>query len=486
MEDGAVVFSSPIFLFGFLPLVLSLYYLSPRSARNLLLLAMSALFYAWGEKLYVLVLSASLLVNYINARWIAWEQQQGRSGRWVLTLGIVFNLGLLLTFKYLGFVSDNVATAWHGLGGNPWQAPHLHLPIGISFFTFQAMSYGIDVFRRQVAVQRNFLDFGLYIFLFPQMVAGPIIRYRDVAEQLHSRSHSLDKFALGVQRFIRGLAKKVLLATPLAATADAIFDLPPSELAASAAWLGLVCYTLQIYFDFSGYSDMAIGIGKMLGFDFLENFRYPYVARSVTEFWRRWHISLSNWFRDYLYIPLGGNRHGPWHTYRNLLIVFLLCGLWHGASWAFLAWGLYHGLFLIFERLGLGTFLETQWKPTRHLYTLLVVMVGWVFFRCTYLMDALSYCSALAGGTAGWYQASAFWTWELAIVLPLAILAALPIRPWLENQRERLLARLPATHAQWVELGFALPALLLLLTMFWGATLRLTAGTYTPFIYFRF
>ncbi len=266
---------------------------------------------------------------------------------------VVFNFGLLGYFKYAGFVCRNLSPLWEELGGRAFSAGDVHLPIGISFFSFQAMSYVIDVYRRDVPADRNFLRFGLYVFLFPHLIAGPIVRYRDIAGQLKQRPASLDQFAEGVRRLVAGLGKKLLIADTLAVTADAAFQVPPGELSLAAAWLGLVCYSLQIYFDFSGYSDMAIGLGKLFGFDFLENFRHPYAASSITDFWRRWHISLSSWFRDYVYIPLGGNRVGPFATYRNLLIVFLLCGLWHGANWTFLIWGLWHGLFLVGERLGL-------------------------------------------------------------------------------------------------------------------------------------
>ena len=324
-------FHSQTLLYLFLPIVLVGYHALPwllignartlrTTAQNAFLFAASVYFYAWGEKEFVLVLLGSLAANYAFANAIARNQLANRSGKRWLIAAIAFDLGLLVYFKYTGFLAANLSLP----------IAEIHLPIGISFFTFQAISYVADVYRREVPAQRNFLRFGLYVFLFPHLIAGPIVRYRDIAAQLSSRCITLDSFAEGVRRLILGLAKKVLIADTLAVVADHLFRLPESDLTASAAWLGMACYALQIYFDFSGYSDMAIGLGKMLGFDFLENFNYPYTATSVTEFWRRWHISLSSWFRDYVYVPLGGNRGGK--TYRNLLVVFILCGVWHGAE----------------------------------------------------------------------------------------------------------------------------------------------------------
>jgi len=339
------------------------------------------------------------------------------------------------------------------------------------------MSYVIDVYRREVPAQRSFLLFGLYVFLFPHLIAGPIVRYKDIAGQLASRAITDDSFALGIKRFVIGLAKKMLLANTLAQAADAIFKLPADQLSAGAAWLGIVCYTLQIYFDFSGYSDMAIGLGKMFGFDFLENFRYPYIASSVTEFWRRWHISLSSWVRDYLYIPLGGNRKGRFRTYANLMVVFLLCGLWHGASWTFIVWGAFHGLFLVVERLGLGAMLERAWKPLRHAYVLLAVMVGWVFFRANDVGHGFEYLAAMGGMASGAYLAADFWTLELAFMLPLAVLCATPVRPWVEDRVGKVRGL-----ADVGELG----RIAGLAVLFFASATQMAAGSYSPFIYFRF
>ncbi|MGD8338870.1 MAG: MBOAT family protein, partial [Desulfobacterales bacterium] len=375
-----MLFSSIIFLFQFLPLCLLLYFLAGKRLRNLLLLIASLVFYAWGESYYVLLMLVSILVNYLCGLMI--DRYRGRqAARGFLIAAIAFNVLSISVFKYANFLVDNLNTLLSQIGAGPIELAPIHLPIGISFFTFQAMSYAVDVYRRDAPVQRNPLNIGLYIALFPQLIAGPIIRYHDIAAQLIRRRVRLDDLSYGIERFVVGLGKKVLIANQVAIIADQVFSFPYETLTPGVAWLGVLCYTLQIYFDFSGYSDMAIGIGRMFGFHFLENFNYPYISRSIREFWRRWHISLSSWFRDYLYIPLGGNHRGPLRTYLNLLIVFFLCGLWHGASWNFVIWGLLHGLFLVIERLGFEKILNRWWSPLRYLYVMLVVCTGWVFFR---------------------------------------------------------------------------------------------------------
>ena len=309
----------------------------------------------------------------------------------MLGLAIAVNLVVLGVFKYANFFADNVNAVAAAIGAPPLAFPHVLLPIGISFYTFHAISYVVDVYRRDASAQKSPVHAALYLLLFPQLIAGPIIRYRYIADQLEQRVVSLDDFAVGVRRFVIGLGKKVLIANTVAAPADKIFSMPLAELTPAHAWLGIVCYTLQIYFDFSGYSDMAIGLGRMFGFHFPENFRWPYVADTVQEFWRRWHISLSSWFRDYLYVPLGGNRVSPARMYANLVTVFFLCGLWHGASWNFVIWGLFHGSFLVVERLGLAAAIRRLWRPLRHVYLLLVVMIGWVFFRADTLPSAVAF-----------------------------------------------------------------------------------------------
>ena len=388
-----------------------------------------------------------------------------------------------MVFKYTNFIVDGVNALLGPLGLPALANPPIALPIGISFFTFHALSYVIDVYRRDAAALRNPFDIGLYISLFSQLVAGPIIRYHDIAHQLHDRTVTRSMFARGVERFIVGLGKKVLIANTLAVPADLIFSLPPDQLTAPVAWFGVLCYTLQIYFDFSGYSDMAIGLGLMFGFRFLENFNYPYISRSITEFWRRWHISLSNWFRDYLYIPLGGNRVPLRRVYLNLVTTFFLCGLWHGASVNFVIWGLYHGAFLVVERMGATRWMANPWAaPLRHVYVLVVVMVSWVFFRAGTLPEATAVLKAMAGmgsatslsGSLGMYVDT-----ERLLALAAGIVGATPILPAIKNWIARSPSRAVAAGAGVVEL-VALPAIFL------ASAMLLAAGTYNPFIYFRF
>lgn len=369
-----MLFSSNVFLFAFLPTVLAIYYLVPRFLRNPVLLLVSLIFYGWGEPVYLLLMLAAILLNYGFGMWIWIIRRKGKGAKGVLAAGIAANLLLLGYFKYASFLMSALSALIPGLRNIP--IPAVELPIGISFYIFQSMSYIIDVYRDDAPVQKNPLTFGTYVALFPQLIAGPIVRYRDIAQQLSSRWENLRDFSSGVLLFIVGLSKKVLLANPLGEA----WLLLQQETGPAAAWVGLAAYTLQIYFDFSGYSDMAIGLGRLFGFEFLENFRYPYVSASVTEFWRRWHISLSTWFREYVYIPLGGNRYGKGRQILNLLVVWFLTGLWHGASWNFALWGLYYAALLIMEKLFLLKTLERLPKLVKHLYTLLAVMIGWALF----------------------------------------------------------------------------------------------------------
>src|SRR5438067_3043916 len=363
-----MVFASPLFLFLFLPLTLAAYFALPRGWRNGVLVCASIVFYAWGEARYLALVLGSVAFNW--SAGIAIDRARDAALRKRrLVCAIAVNLAALAMFKYANFAVANVNTIAPIFALAPIELDTIPLPLGISFFTFHAISYVVDVYKRNADAQRSIPTFALYILLFPQLIAGPIIRFRDIAAQLAAHDVRLADFAYGVRRFIFGLGKKVLIANTLGATADRIFDLPATELTMPLAWLGLICYTLQIYFDFSGYSDMAIGLMRMFGFRILENFNYPYISRSVREFWRRWHISLSNWFRDYLYIPLGGNQRGARRGYANLVIVFLLCGLWHGASWPFVVWGTWHGLFLVAERAGFDAWLA-RIGPLRHVYAL--------------------------------------------------------------------------------------------------------------------
>lgn len=472
-----MVFSSVLFLFLFLPLVLVPYLLMPAAWRNAWLLVASLFFYAWGETGYVVLMVLSAGVNYGLGTLAA------RRGSWhagaAVGLAVTANLALLAVLKYANFAIDNLNVALSAAGLAPLELAEIHLPIGISFFTFQAMSYVIDVYRGDAEAQPNPLDVALYIALFPQLIAGPIVRYRDVARQLLERVVTRQGFAYGVRRFVLGLGKKVLLADTLAVPADAVFGLAPSQLTPSLAWAGVICYTLQIYFDFSGYSDMAIGLGHMLGFRFRENFNYPYIARSLRDFWRRWHISLSSWFRDYLYIPLGGSRRGRRRTYLNLLTVFFLCGLWHGASWSFVLWGLFHGGFLVLERLRWGRLIASAPAWLRHVYTLGVVMVGWVLFRAETWTAAKGLLRAMAGFPAaadsvhhlGMYLDRPHW-----LALAVGLVAATPIaRPLAAGPENGSGGRL-----------LALGELAVCGAIFVACAVTLAAQTHTPFIYFRF
>jgi alginate O-acetyltransferase complex protein AlgI len=471
-----MVFSSTTFLFAFLPVVL-LGHALLRSipGRNAFLLSFSLLFYAWGEGWGLILMLCSIALNFASGLLI--ERQPAHARRWLI-MALVVNLGLLVGFKYANFLVDNLnmALIWSDLPAL-YLAP-VHLPVGISFFTFQALSYVVDVYRGETPAQRNPLRIALYISLFPQLIAGPIVRYVDVRDQMAGRRVSADDFALGIERFIVGLAKKILLADTLAYTADKLFEAPADALGPSAAWLGVVCYAFQIYFDFSGYSDMAIGMGRMLGFHFLENFRFPYFATSVQDFWRRWHISLSTWFRDYLYIPLGGNRRGEKRTFANLLLVFFLCGLWHGASWNFVIWGLFHGTFLILERSAWGRLLQKLPLLVRHAYLILTVLIGWVFFRADNLAQAIDYLKAMVGAnTAPTYYAGLFLNIETILTLAAAAFLSLPYYA-------RLAARIeaPAFGTQWPRLIHRSA----LIGLFALSVITLINSTYNPFIYFRF
>ncbi len=485
-----MLFSSNVFMYLFLPLILGLYFVVPRSARNFLLLIASLFFYVWGEKLYILVLISSIILNYWMGLLI-YRVSNRRAAAVALGFAVFANLGLLGVFKYSNFVVNNLNSLFLHLGISPIHLDPVHLPLGISFFTFHALSYVIDVYRREVPALTNPIDFAVYISFFPQSIAGPIVRYNDVAHQLKDRVVTLEGFADGVRRFIIGLAKKMIVANTLAFPADAIFGLPADELTWRVAWLGVICYTLQIYFDFSGYSDMAIGLAKMFGFQFKENFRYPYISQSITEFWRRWHISLSTWYRDYLYIPLGGNRFGEARTYLNLVTVFFLCGLWHGASWAFIVWGIFHGSFLVIERMGLGRLLERTWLPFRVSYAVLVVMIGWVFFKAATLTHALDYLSAMAGfGHGGGIRFSPglYLNNQVKLVLIAAVLGCMPVVPFLIGVQERIGSLVPRKRwAQWVvEPVFAFTPVVTLLLLLLVSAMLLAGNTYNPFIYFRF
>ena len=476
-----MVFSSLLFLCYFLPAVLIAYFLVPRRWKNPVLLVFSLFFYAWGEPVYILLMLFSIAVDYGLGLWLEARRRadDGRGAKRILILAVVLNLALLAVFKYTDFIIDNLNAIFRlGLPNL-----HLELPIGISFYTFQALSYIIDLYRGQVAVQRNLIHFGTYVSLFPQLIAGPIVRIKTVAEELGDRRETFDLFSSGVKRFVTGLGKKVLLANTIGAVWTEISAAPASSLPVLTAWIGLAAFTFQIYFDFSGYSDMAIGLGRMFGFHFLENFDYPYMSRSITEFWRRWHISLSSWFKEYLYIPLGGNRKGLPVQIRNILVVWLMTGVWHGASWNFVAWGLYFGVLLILEKLFMLRWISRLPAAVSHLYTMLLVMISWAIFAFDDLGQGFAFIAALFGGYGRplWDGNSLYLLYTNAILLILLIVGStnLPARLCRRAEGRALRSEGSATVLTVAETGLILACMALCFAF-------LVDATYNPFLYFRF
>ena len=461
-----MVFSSPVFVFLFLPLVYLINLVLPAKFSNVFLLFASLLFYAWGEPIYVFLMVFSGFVNY---RLALKMDRHGRSHRNLLILSILFNIGMLAIFKYSDFLILGINSVFN----TTIPTLNLPLPIGISFYTFQTLSYVFDVYRGETPVQKNFLSLLLYITFFPQLIAGPIVKYHDVSLQIQSRTVDLQQTSLGLRRFVYGLAKKVLIANAMALIADTLYALPNTQISTLVAWTASIAYALQIYFDFSGYSDMAIGMGWMFGFHFKENFNYPYIATSMQDFWRRWHISLSSWFRLYVYIPLGGNQKGKNRAMLNRILVFFLTGLWHGAAWTFVVWGLYHGLFLLLEQ----SFLHVEKWPRfiRRIYTLLVVVVGFVIFRSENFAQALVMIRSLFFFSSSSPIALGEWMVLMTpftfILFAVAFLASTPIIRSSRLNNSRLL--------EYASYGFAL--------VLWGlCLLNLASTTYNPFIYFRF
>jgi alginate O-acetyltransferase complex protein AlgI len=484
-----MAFSSPIFLFLFLPVVLTVYPFARKlRLKNLWLLLVSILFYAWGEVACVSLMLASTLMNYALGLWVDNETKTARR-KWAVGLAIGLNIGLLTFFKYANFLAENLNSllTFLKLDAVHWNA--VRLPIGISFFTFHALSYVIDIYRRKAKAAQSPAGVALYIFLFPQLIAGPILRWSAMAPQIARRLITIDGFVEGIRRFVYGLAKKMLIANVVAVPASKVFSMPARELSPELAWFGTLCYTLQIYYDFSGYSDMAVGLGKMFGFEFIENFNSPYIAESIKDFWRRWHISLSSWFRDYLYVPLGGNRCSKARTCANLLTVFFLCGLWHGASWTFVIWGLYHGIFLILERTRFGPFVASLSRPLRHIYTLVVVMVGWVLFRADTLPQAMTFLSLMFGvrqATELRQLLGMHLTNQVTCAILLGVLFSMPFRPWLGRLRGKLMAALPRGIRPGILCADLVFEPVLLMGLFILSAVWLAGGTYNPFIYFRF
>ncbi len=487
-----MVFSSISFLFLFLPIVITGYFiLQGIKIRNLFLLVMSLCFYTLGEGKSVIILIISVALNYFLGFWIDRSRKASDHSqiRLAMILAVIINIGLLIYFKYTNFFIENLKILKiidsHSLPGY-----YRHLPLGISFFTFHALSYIIDIYREKAKPQKDFGKLTLYFTFFPQLIAGPIIRYHDVELQLSERTITTQSFVAGIRQFIIGLGKKVLIANVLGTPVEQIFAIPSEQLTTSLSWLGIICYTLQIYFDFSGYSDMAIGLAKMFGFQFFENFNYPYISQSIKEFWRRWHISLSNWFRDYLYIPLGGNRCSPFRMYLNLLIVFFLCGFWHGASWNFIVWGLFHGVFLILERVSiLRYFVESKLLTLKHVYTLLVVMIGWVFFRASSITYALLFVKSMTGFSQGngiEYHPSIYLNVEVIAAIILGAFGSTPILPKIADLQKHHNFNVQTIMARIANIIFLISKDLLLGVIFFLSVIKLAAGTYNPFIYFQF
>ncbi len=478
-----MVFSTPIFKFYFLVLTLFLYYIVPRKGRNAVLLCASLCFYYWGEQIYVVIMFLSTAIDFTHGLLVERCKARGndKGARMAVASSIIFNLALLGFFKYWNFIAGSFAAA--GLEFMPVieyiRIPHMdpipfHLPIGISFYTFQTMSYTIDVYRGDARAQRNILNFGTFVTLFPQLIAGPIIKYKDLGDQINERTCSADKFASGVQIFMVGLAKKLLIANNVGALWDSYKAMALSELTVAGAWLGVLAFTFQIYFDFSGYSDMAVGLGRMLGFEFLPNFNYPYISKSITEFWRRWHISLSTWFREYVYIPLGGNRRGKGRQVFNLFVVWAATGIWHGANWTFLFWGLYFFVLLMVEKFLLLKHLEKAPAIVGHVYTMFFVMVSWAIFAIEDLGHLGGYLKVMFG-LGGVPLADLTFFYYFTSFLPILFVAALASTPLGRTAYRNLSTREQQVMCiVWISAGLVV------------CTAYLVAGTYNPFLYFNF
>ena len=462
-----MVFSSIIFLFYFLPAILILYYLSSKKHKNLVLFLGSLFFYAWGEPVYVSILLLSTAFNYFMGMVL--EQTPKSKKKSVLVINVIINLAFLVFFKYTNFLIDTVNLIL------PHDIPTLKitLPIGISFFTFQAMSYVIDVYRGTAKAQKKYVDFATYITLFPQLIAGPIVRYNSIDEQLSKRRETIEGFTMGVATFTAGLAKKVLLANNIGMLWENISSTAVTEISVLTAWLGVVAYAFQIYFDFSGYSDMAIGLGRMFGFEFEKNFNYPYISRSITEFWRRWHISLSTWFKEYVYIPLGGNRLGKKRMYLNLFIVWTLTGVWHGAGMNFVFWGVYYALILIFEKGFLMKYLEKIPGIIRNAYTMMLVLIGWVLFASANFTQAMSYIGAMFGRNAAGFSDDFFIynlsSYKVLLIVSLLSATPLPKKIWEKISKHRI--------------SYTFVAVIISLIL---CVAYLIDSSYNPFLYFRF
>lgn len=467
-----MVFSGLTFLLLFLPAVLLVYFIVPKRFKNAVLFLFSLLFYAWGEPVYVVLMLFSTVLDFSCGKVV--DRYRGTPKAKIgLLVSVFVNLGLLCLFKY----TDFFITTINSITGTAIPLLNLPLPIGISFYTFQTMSYTIDVYRGDAKVQNNIISFGAYVSLFPQLIAGPIVRYQTIADQINDRTHSFDKFGDGVKRFAVGLAKKVLLANNIGLLWSAVSKTDISQLSVVSAWLGAIAFAFQIYFDFSGYSDMAIGLGKIFGFDFLENFNYPYISKSVTEFWRRWHISMGTWFRDYVYIPLGGNRKRFAVQIRNIAVVWLLTGFWHGASWNYVLWGVFYGILLIIEKLFLLKYLNKAPSFIGHIYAVICILIGWVFFAFEDISQGLDYLKVMFGG------ASAFVTnetmYQMISYLPLLLICLVASTPAGKILYGKLKKLKNSTLTSLVSISGMLAVTVL-------STAYLISGSYNPFLYFRF
>lgn len=475
-----MLFSSLVFLWYFLPAVFLLYFITKNlHIRNGVLLAASLFFYAWGEPKYVILMLVSIGLNYFFGLWIGRMQSKHRM-RLAVTTCVFLNLLVLGYFKYFNFaveIANSLLSRFAG-GAHTLSFREIALPVGISFYTFQALSYVVDVYRGENQAQKNPLNMMLYISFFPQLIAGPIVKYHDIEEQIENRTVTLEGFSYGVKRFIFGLGKKVILANTFAEVVDAVYAYQAADVSQAMLWLTALLYMLQIYFDFSGYSDMAIGLGKMFGFTFIENFRLPYTATSIQDFWRKWHISLSSWFKEYVYIPLGGNRRGTARTYVNLWTVFLLIGIWHGAGWTFIFWGIYHGLFNVLERCFLGKWLKQEkFRPLAHIYAVFVVLIGWIFFRADTIGQAFSFIRYMFVPHSAVVLMERYMNRKLWMFLAAALLACGPVQWFWMKWKGRVLAQDGSvTVTSWI--GY--------MAILWFSILLLVNNTYNPFIYFRF
>ncbi len=479
-----MIFCSPIFLFIFLPVTLIGYIFIDKKYKNLYLMLASLIFYSWSGVKYAILVILSITYNYFIGIQLGKKHENIKKKKMWLVLGVAFNLGLLIFYKYFNFIIDNIIKVGSVFNSQFTIASrNIILPIGISFFTFQIMSYIIDVYRGTVKTQKSIINLALYVLLFPQLIAGPIVRYIDIEKQIHERDISIDKVRSGVQRFIIGIGKKVLISNSVGYVADFVFNETKYYGNMGITWIGIICYALQIYYDFSGYSDMAIGLGRLFGFEFMENFNYPYISTSIKEFWSRWHISLSTWFRDYLYIPLGGNRKGKVKTYRNLLIVFFVTGLWHGASWNFILWGLFYGVFLILERGRLGYFIKKIPKVFQLMYTLLIVLIAWVFFRADNISLALSYIKGMFSfNFTGFYEINYVMSGEVIFYIIIGLIFATPIVKVMRKKLDKYIFNKPLFYDDIIEICFDFCRIcIFLVSIFYMA-----GSGFNPFIYFRF